>query len=652
MKGMKGISSALGALLISLAAPSFAADRYVATSGNDAADGATPGTAWATLQKAADTVGPGDTVHVANGNYAGFDIRTVASQAQPITFIASGPNVAITSENPETPDGINVENAAYITIDGFTSSGHTRAGIRAAVSDHITIRNCTCGNNGVWGIFTGFVDDLVIENNETFGSIDEHGIYVSNSGDRPVIRGNHTHDNRANGIHMNGDESQGGDGTISDALVENNTIHGNGVGGGSGINMDGVVSSIVRNNLLYDNHASGISLYRIDGATGSTGNLVINNTIVNASNGRWCVNISDSPNNTVVNNILYNYHSFRGVITIDATSRTGFTSNFNSLMNRFSIDGGDSVIDFDAWQGEPEGWDADSFLATPTDHFVNTTSDFHLLTTSPAIDAGTSTDAPGTDIDGDGRPVGDGFDIGAYEAQLPNCNDGNIDAGEICGEPGLPACSDPCTSCLGCICAPADPVCGDALLCASEQCETNADCTGGLECSGCDCVNPSVCSSGIELERARVKARATPLSLKFSAEVVVPKPWTGINPPANGIRFVLDSSTGPGAFDALVPGGAAWTANAAGTSWKYGDKTGAVAGVTRVVLKDRSDVEDGRLRIKIKAKSDSSAVLPGATAVRTSLVLGDADECGALEWNAPGGPSPACEGSAAALDCR
>src|SRR5690606_26554086 len=163
----------------------------------------------------------------------------------------------------------------------------------------------------------------------TFGSIDEHGIYVSNSGDRPVIRGNHSHDNRANGIHMNGDESQGGDGLISNALIEENVIHGNGVGGGSGINCDGVTDSVIRNNLLDDNYASGISLYRIDAAAGSTSNLVINNTIYHdTATTRWAINISGgSTGNTLRNNILYTTHSFRGVITIDPASRAGFSSD-------------------------------------------------------------------------------------------------------------------------------------------------------------------------------------------------------------------------------------------------------------------------------------------------------------------------------------
>jgi parallel beta-helix repeat protein len=315
--------------------PAGAADYYVKNGGNNSNNGLSIATAWATPQRAADVANPGDTIHVLNGNYPGFFVERSGTAGNPITFLAESPAVNITSNNGNTPDGINVENAAYVVIDGFTVNNRTRAGIRTALSEFVTIRNCHCGFNGVWGIFSGFADDLTIENNETHNSEDEHGIYVSNSGDRPVIRGNLTYDNNANGIHMNGDESQGGDGMISNALVEGNIIYGNGTAGGSGINMDGVNNSVVRNNLLFDNHASGISLYRIDGAAGSTGNLVINNTIINASNARWCINISDgSTGNTVRNNILYNFHSFRGVITIDAASRPRFTSDYNSLMSR------------------------------------------------------------------------------------------------------------------------------------------------------------------------------------------------------------------------------------------------------------------------------------------------------------------------------
>ena len=49
----------------------------------------------------------------------------------------------------------------------------------------------------------------MIENNETSGSAIEHGIYVSNSGDRPIIRNNLSWGNDRNGIHVNGDAEQG-----------------------------------------------------------------------------------------------------------------------------------------------------------------------------------------------------------------------------------------------------------------------------------------------------------------------------------------------------------------------------------------------------------------------------------------------------------
>ncbi len=638
--------------LLALAIPSraLAVDYYVTTSGSDSADGLSIATAWATLQHAADTLVAGDTVHVADGDYQGFDVRSSGSAGSPISFLAASPAVRISADNPVTPDGINVENAAYIVIDGFTVDGRTRAGVRVAVSQFVTVRNCRAGFNGKWGIFSGFADDLLIENNETHNSVLEHGIYTSNSGDRPVIRGNWVHDNYANGIHMNGDASAGGDGTISGALVERNIIHGNGVGGGSAINMDGVIDSVVRNNLLFDNHASGISLYRIDGATGATGNLVVNNTIINASDARWCVNINTgSTGNRVINNILYNKHPWRGVISIDSSSKAGFSADYNSVMDRFSTDDGNSVIALAAWQAA--GYGANSFLATPAQHFLNPGVDFHLLQSSPARDAGTSVDAPGSDLDGGPRPVGAGFDIGAYELQLINCGDGNADPGEICGEPSLPACADTCTTCLGCICAANDPVCGDLLLCGSEQCETNGDCAGGLVCEQCGCINPRVCDSGISMEKAKLKLRSDTFSLRAKGEAVIAKPWTGVDPAVSGIRIVVDSITGSGGVDATLPGGGLWKVNGSATRWKYIDPNATVSGINKAVIKDRSKKENGRLKWIVKGKGGVVA-LPDVNEVRTAVVLGASNECASIDWNPPAGAAPLCRGNSSKISCR
>ncbi len=419
--GMRTIIFLLGLVTAFNALP---ATFHVSSAGNNGNTGLSASQAWATIQHAADIVLAGDSVIVHAGSYQGFAVMDHSgSAANPIVFIAQGDGVAITSPCTYNDlDGINVENVDWVVIEGFTVNDMPRTGIRTALSDHVTIRHNTCANNYKWGILTGFAEHVIIEHNTCSGSEDEHGIYFSNSADDAIIRYNHCFDNNANGIHMNGDVSLGGDGIISNAQVFGNIIHGNGAAGGSGINCDGVVNSVIYNNLLYDNHASGISLYRIDGGAPSTGNKVYNNTVINASDARWCMNITEGcTGNRLLNNIFINEHPFRGAIVVADDALDGFVSDYNLLISRLSPDGDATILDLAAWQ--ELGYDAHSMVADPLSTlFVDIpAADYQAASaTSQQVDAGTTAVLPEVSIDLSlaARPVGAGFDIGCYERGL------------------------------------------------------------------------------------------------------------------------------------------------------------------------------------------------------------------------------------------
>jgi hypothetical protein len=371
------------------------------------------------IRRALELVGPGDTILVADGAYKGFDVRDLNGLAgSPIIIKAQGTNAIIqkTTDRPDNRDTIFITFSSYIVVDGLRSFNANRAALRVDQSPRVTIRNCVFGNNGTWGVFTDFSDDLLIENNETYGSISEHGIYVSNSGDRPVVRGNFSHHNRGAGIHMNADVNSGGDGIITGALIEKNVIYENGVGGGAGINMDGVQGSVVRNNVLYNNHATGIALFQIDGAEGPKGNKVFHNTVHQASDGRWALLVWRAwGNNFVGNNILYHPNAARGGMNFLSSADVMNTTSGYNILDRITPDDGGTVYTLAQWKSQ--GHEPHSFSATPASLFVNSAvGDFHLAASSPAIDRGFTLAGVTQDRDGNPRPLGASSDIGAYEA--------------------------------------------------------------------------------------------------------------------------------------------------------------------------------------------------------------------------------------------
>jgi parallel beta-helix repeat protein len=434
---------AFGSILVLLAAaPLAAATFHVAPppAGSDVQPG-TAGQPWATLQHAVDQVGPGDVVLVHAGTYAGARIGTSGTSGAPIALRAA-PGEAVLLDAPGAQaahDGvIEIEDfggtVGWWTVEGFEidGGGVARSGIDLRDTTHVTVRGNEVYGSVRTGIFTAFSDDPLIEGNLSHHNC-EHGVYHSNSGDRPVIRGNRLWANAAAGLHMNADLSQGGDGVITGAVVEANRIWDNGAGGGgcgfgggAGINMDGVVDSVVRNNLLWNAHASGIALYRIDGAVCSQGNLILHNTVIAATDGRWALTIQDfadppdgCPDNLVVNNVLWSSHGFRGAISLDQAHPPGFASRHNLVEGVFSVDTGDTTLSFAQWQALGHGTGSVEIVSSGALAALFTDlagADFHLAPGSDAIDAGEPRPDVPADIDGTPRPRGTGWDAGAYEA--------------------------------------------------------------------------------------------------------------------------------------------------------------------------------------------------------------------------------------------
>lgn len=390
--------------------------RHVSPAGDDAGPGTTE-RPFRTLQRAAKDLAPGDVVIVHAGTYRGFTLDgATGTREAPIVWRAEsgvvvtepGPLPAFVPYNsalgrkewPRWPFGITVQRSAYVVLEGFEVRGMPAAeadgrggmihrggaGIRLEVCRHVTVRRNRAHDNGRWGIYAEFCDDLLVEANEASGSKAEHGVYIANSSDRPTVRHNVMRANRGAGLQINADNNYDSaeyarfarvDGVTSGATIEENTIIGNGAGGAAGINLDGVSESVIRANVLTDNHATGVALYQIDGFTGSQGNRLTENRIEMAADARWgiliagcppeeiqgsrCVSasrpvlgprpdaaVTGSTGNILRGNRVVTRSATAGSIRIDARSLPGLDSDDNEVTDRLAIDA--QVISLAEWQ--------------------------------------------------------------------------------------------------------------------------------------------------------------------------------------------------------------------------------------------------------------------------------------------------------------
>lgn len=404
---------------------------YYASPGGDDHNSGDSAKPWRTLQHAAEALTPGDTLLLEDGEYpGGIKIDRSGTAGHPITYAAVHPGRATihADRNAAAKDGILIKRADYVVIDGLVVHDASRAGIRLERCGNAVIRRCRCVQNSRVGIVAVFSDDLLVEYNECAYSGVTHGIFVSASGDRPVIRFNSCHDNARAGIQVMGDSGQlkpdqgkRGDGMIDGAVIEGNVIYGNGSEGASAINLSGVRDGRIVNNLIFHNLAGGIALYndhpKGDPQFGSRNDLVVHNTIYfQPGEGRYCVSVKlSSTDNVLRNNILCGGKV--GAYEFDATS--SFTSDFNLLYSAgtetvASNETAKTQKGLSEWQaGKNDAhsvW-ADPSFASPEDEPL----DFHPKPSSPA--AGMASVEAGITTDMEGKARGGKRCVGALEAR-------------------------------------------------------------------------------------------------------------------------------------------------------------------------------------------------------------------------------------------
>jgi parallel beta-helix repeat protein len=152
-----------------------------------------------------------------------------------------------------------------------------------------------------------------------------------------------------------------------------------------------------------------------------TSPTIYNNVIIPSTDGTTGILLTNSSSAQIINNTILD--AYIG-IEIDSASPTIKNNIIIDNIMGIVTNGGSPVIDYNNVWGNlgaescPSG---DYCGATPGTHDISADplfvggSYYQLTADSPCIDAGTAEGAPSDDIDGDIRPQGAGYDIGADE---------------------------------------------------------------------------------------------------------------------------------------------------------------------------------------------------------------------------------------------
>ena len=329
-----------------------------------------------------------------------------------------------------TGDISNVDITVSVRKNGFAINGKSNITLQG-----FKITKFSAGFND-WGNGSGInnavsgADNVTIRNNEVAynrGMSKCAGMDIRYSISNSTIENNYIHRNlRSRGLLMGG----------SNVTIRNNTLEKN---GGTGIYMGGAHNVDIIGNSVLDHtgvHANGITAYQ-----GCSNILILGNTVLR---GNCALTTQASSSITIAYNILHTYssslcvadwtsggvhgtdlHYYNNVI-VSGSGCSLYTGGTGLIVTNNIIDGWGGLGTYNiytalCWNQYPQyDWYPGVGEIIEEDKskvFVDAANfDFHLKSTSPAIDAGTNA-GYSQDIEGNPVPSGSAVDIGAYEYQ-------------------------------------------------------------------------------------------------------------------------------------------------------------------------------------------------------------------------------------------
>ena len=422
---------------------------------------------------------PGQTICIQAGTYSGLIFANIqGSTTQPITVQNCGGPVVI--DGSGNPSGISFSNSTYFNLSGSGDSGSLygirvqRTGAGAAAvnasngSSDFSLHHIEISGAEYAGI-SAKTDPSCSPNtwrqNFTMQNVSIHHNYIHDINGKGMLIGYNAesvtrscngqntviypHDIANLKIYQNTIENVGGEGMLyanaSNAEIYSNVIK----SAGTKSTAAGVQIGINSGGRFYNNQILGTSGNGLAGIGYLGNNRVFNNVIAKA--GQHGIYIVDQ-NATISNSTFLLANN-----TISEPNGVGIRldnlKSTNTLVNN-AIVKPKTGVQISAMQNV-QVVDQSNYKenALPASLFVNPAgNDYHLIPSSPLLNAGQSVSSYGiqTDLDGNPRTVQGATDIGAYEYQsivapTDGCKvtikqNGNYDAGQLGVNPGDKIC--------------------------------------------------------------------------------------------------------------------------------------------------------------------------------------------------------------------